>query len=77
MATRDRGPQVLVFVGTSFAVTLTSMAMDTARERKVPVYNFNTDVEDKVATPTLNWHNVEGRAEERLPELLAAIKEHS
>eukprot|EP00520_Triparma_pacifica_P015352 CAMPEP_0118653864 /NCGR_PEP_ID=MMETSP0785-20121206/12060_1 /TAXON_ID=91992 /ORGANISM="Bolidomonas pacifica, Strain CCMP 1866" /LENGTH=366 /DNA_ID=CAMNT_0006546439 /DNA_START=114 /DNA_END=1211 /DNA_ORIENTATION=- len=34
---------VFVFVGTSFAVTVTDMAIKEARKRKIPVFNFNLE----------------------------------
>lgn len=62
--------EVVVFVGTSFAVTLTTLAMDEARDRHLPIFNFNIDGEDR-SKPTLDWSNIEGPAEVRLPELVA------
>lgn len=61
--------QVLVFCGTSFAVSLTDEALSYAREAKVPVFNLN--LHDSLdSTPYLDVSNVLGPATEILPELL-------
>lgn len=61
--------EVLVFVGTSFAVRLTQVALDHARDMDIPVYNFNT--QDRLAsTIRLNVSNIIGPAHLTLPKLL-------
>lgn len=66
--------QVIVFVGTSFAVRLPEIALEHARAEKIPVYNFNT--QDMLeATVRLNATNVKGPSEELLPRLLEEIKD--
>ncbi|KAL7569850.1 hypothetical protein ACA910_008519 [Epithemia clementina (nom. ined.)] len=65
---------VLVFCGTSFSVQLTESALDVAKERKLPVYNFN--LHDFLApTPRLNAINIAGPAVETLPLLMATCRE--
>eukprot|EP00538_Stauroneis_constricta_P002379 CAMPEP_0119558424 /NCGR_PEP_ID=MMETSP1352-20130426/10774_1 /TAXON_ID=265584 /ORGANISM="Stauroneis constricta, Strain CCMP1120" /LENGTH=492 /DNA_ID=CAMNT_0007605781 /DNA_START=76 /DNA_END=1554 /DNA_ORIENTATION=+ len=65
---------VLVFCGTSFAVRLTVVALDHARDMSLPVYNFNTQ---DLLQPSLrlNAENVTGKSEETLPALVAACRE--
>jgi hypothetical protein len=61
---------VVVFVGTSFAVTLTSLAMDQVKARKLRCFNFNIDPEpERAAAPTLRWSDIVGPAEVTLPLL--------
>lgn len=61
--------EIIVFVGTSFAVTLTEVALEHAREKGLPVYNFNT--QDFLAPNTrLNAENIPGPSQETLPRLL-------
>lgn len=63
----------LVFVGTSFAVTLPLCALDHARDVNLPVYNFN--VSDMLeSTARLNAENIVGPAQETLPKLWKAIQ---
>ena len=65
---------VLVFVGTSFAVTITDVALEHARDRSIPVYNFNTtDILE--ASARLNVENIVGKADSTLPRLLADVKD--
>lgn len=65
---------ILVFVGTSFAVSITHVALDHAREHGIPVYNFNIcDILE--ATARLNVENVIGPANKTLPRLLEDVKE--
>ena len=65
---------VLVFCGTSFSVQLTVSALDIAKERHLPVYNFN--LHDQLApTPRLNSINVIGPAVETLPLLMTTCRE--
>lgn len=64
---------VLVFVGTSFAVTLPLVALDHAREVNLPVYNFNlSDMLE--STARLNAENIIGPSQETLPKLWQAIQ---
>lgn len=64
--------EVLVFVGTSFAVTLPLVALDHAREHRIPVFNFN--VSDLLQpTARLNAENITGPSQETLPKLMQAI----
>jgi NAD-dependent deacetylase len=63
--------EVIVFAGTSFTVTVTQIALDEARSRKVPVFDFNVAA-SLHSSPALNVQTIEGRAEETLP-LLAAL----
>jgi NAD-dependent SIR2 family protein deacetylase len=66
--------EVIVFVGTSFAVRLPEIALEHARAEAIPVYNFNTqDMLD--STVRLNATNVTGPSEETLPLLLQACQE--
>ena len=68
--------ECFVFVGTSFAVTATNLALEQAKERKVPCFNFNVDPDNKAsATPTLKWKDVTGPCENTLPLLLRNIHE--
>ena len=68
--------EVILFVGTSFAVTLTALAVTEARERRLPMFNFNIDPEpEKAEKPTLDWSDVCGRAEETLPRLVQLVRE--
>jgi NAD-dependent deacetylase len=63
--------QVIVFVGTSFAVRLTEVALEHARDFNLPVYNFNT--QDFLQNSLrLNAINVTGACEETLPQLVLA-----
>lgn len=67
--------ECFVFVGTSFAVTVTTLALEQAKERQVPCFNFNVDADDKAAaTPTLRWRDVTGPCEATLPWLLGVVQ---
>ena len=67
--------EVIVFVGTSFAgVSLTEVALEHAREKELPVYNFNTR-DFLESTFRLNAENVSGPSEETLPQLLEACRD--
>jgi NAD-dependent deacetylase len=67
---------VLVFVGTSFAVTLTEVALEHARAKSLPVYNFNTQ-DFLESTVRLDVANISGPSQETLPELLQACQQLS
>lgn len=64
---------VMVFCGTSFAVRLTSVALDRARDANIPVYNFNV-CDSLTATSRLNASNILGPAVETLPQLWRACE---
>jgi NAD-dependent SIR2 family protein deacetylase len=64
-----------IFVGTSFSVTLTSLALQVARSKSIPMFNFNLEKdEEKAASKTLKWSNVCGKAEVLLPRLVDLVK---
>ena len=66
--------EVVVFVGTSFAVRLPEIALEHARTKQIPVYNFNT--QDMLeAGKRLDVTNVKGPSEVLLPRLLQEIQE--
>eukprot|EP00977_Amphora_coffeiformis_P016780 scaffold5305_cov164-Amphora_coffeaeformis.AAC.3 len=65
--------EVLVFVGTSFAVSLTQTALDVARARHLPIYNFNVS-DLLVASHRLDATNIIGPAAVSLPQLLATCR---
>lgn len=65
---------VLVFCGTSFSVHLTETALNAARDRQLPVYNFNLH-DSLAATPRLNVINILGPAQETLPRLMRCCRE--
>jgi NAD-dependent SIR2 family protein deacetylase len=66
--------RVLMFVGTSFHVRLSQIALQHARACGLKVYNFNTlDVLEP--TPILNVQNVVGPCEETLVRLVEACLE--
>jgi NAD-dependent deacetylase len=66
--------EVVVFVGTSFAVRLPEVTLEHARAEGIPVYNFNTsDMLD--ATVALDATNVRGAAEVTLPLLLQEVEQ--
>ena len=64
---------VLVFVGTSFNVTITGVALDHAREHGIPVFNFNTA---DVLEPSLrlNVENIVGKSDEMLQRLVSDVE---
>ena len=63
--------EVIVFVGTSFQVRLPEIALEHARAKGIPVYNFNpSDMLEPTAI--LNATNISGKSEETLPLLLEA-----
>ncbi len=64
--------QVVIFVGTSFAVGATELALEVTHRRRVPTFNVNIDSFD--AVDPLHWRydqvvDVRGRAEEILPRV--------
>jgi NAD-dependent SIR2 family protein deacetylase len=66
---------VFVFVGTSFAVTVTDMAIKEARKRRIPVFNFNLESGRLEPSNTLNVENVIGKSEETLVELSECLRD--
>jgi NAD-dependent SIR2 family protein deacetylase len=64
--------QVIVFVGTSFSVTLTQVALCHAKKAKLPVYNINPL---DLLHPTSHVHNICGQAEVILPRLLELCRQ--
>jgi thiamine pyrophosphate-dependent acetolactate synthase large subunit-like protein len=70
-----KNSSVIVFVGTSFAVTLTEYALEHARKENKVVYNFNID---GAALETSTWMNAEsiiGDVQSTLPGLVKACEE--
>lgn len=68
-----RDCEVMVFCGTSFAVNLTTVALDRARAKKIAVYNFNLH-DPLISTAWLNVSNIMGPAHETLPKLVETIQ---
>merc|ERR1712038_1256690 len=65
--------KVIIFVGTSFAVNITSVVLDHARDNGLMVYNFNVDGGDLLeSTARLNAVNIVGDVSRTLPELWSA-----
>lgn len=63
----------LVFIGTSFSVRITDVALDHARAQRLPVYNLNPD-DFLEPTARLNASNIVGKADELLPRLVALME---
>mmetsp|Transcript_5991 Transcript_5991/g.8793 ORF Transcript_5991/g.8793 Transcript_5991/m.8793 type:complete len:384 (-) Transcript_5991:71-1222(-) len=64
---------VMVFVGTSFSVTITDVAVRHAMEKSIPVYNFN--LHERVnSSARLNVENIMGDSSETLVELLSMVE---
>ena len=69
---------VIVFIGTSFKVTITDVALAHARDHGVPVYNFNVDGKGDgslESSARLDANNVIGDVGETLPQLWIAVQE--
>lgn len=66
--------QVIVFVGTSFSVRLPEIALEHARAKKIPVFNFNT-MDLLESTAWLNATNIKGPSERLIPKLLEEVKQ--
>lgn len=64
-----------MFVGTSFAVTVTDMAVKEAKRRRIPVFNFNLESGRLEPSHSLNVENVVGKAEETLVQLEQTLAE--
>jgi NAD-dependent SIR2 family protein deacetylase len=66
----------LVFVGLSFSVTLTKEALEIAARKGIPVYNFNTVFDSRLArSQALNSFQIIGDCEELLPRVAEAVKQ--
>lgn len=59
--------RIIAFVGTSFSVGITALALDVAREQGATLYNFNV-------YPEQDLRNVLGPSEETLPALAALVR---
>lgn len=66
---------VIVFIGTSFAVTLTQQALDHARKEKKIIYNFNIDGDVLDNSSWMSIENVVGDVQRTLPELVRLCNE--
>ena len=64
---------VMVFVGTSFAVTITDVALEYARKENIPVFNLNLN-ERLNSSSRLNVENLIGKSEQILPKLVEEVK---
>eukprot|EP00592_Proboscia_alata_P000511 CAMPEP_0194373128 /NCGR_PEP_ID=MMETSP0174-20130528/21556_1 /TAXON_ID=216777 /ORGANISM="Proboscia alata, Strain PI-D3" /LENGTH=435 /DNA_ID=CAMNT_0039152031 /DNA_START=17 /DNA_END=1324 /DNA_ORIENTATION=- len=64
---------VMVFVGTSFAVTITDVALEYARNENIPVFNLNLN-ERLNSSSRLNVENLIGKSEQILPKLVEEVK---
>lgn len=54
---------------------LTSLALEVARSKSIPMFNFNTEKDlEKESKKTLKWSNICGKAEELLPQLVDMVK---
>ena len=70
--------ECLIFIGTSFKVTITDVALAHARDHGVPVYNFNVDSKGDgslESSARLDANNVIGDVGETLPQLWIAVQE--
>jgi len=66
---------ILVFVGTSFAVTLTRHALDHARAEEKIVYSFNLNDDGLDSKYRMHVDNVVGDVQRTLPELVRLCEE--
>jgi NAD-dependent deacetylase len=66
--------RVIVFIGTSFNVTITSVTLDHARSKRIPVFNFNT-VDFLEPSARLDVENIVGKSDDTLSQLLSDVKE--
>ena len=64
----------LIFVGTSFSVTITNLCLAEARRRALPVFNLNLRDKLNGAARRYPVYNVLGPAEETLQQLLAIVE---
>ena len=58
----------LIFVGTSFAVTITDLLMMSAYQRAIPTFNVDPNAEC-----IAEFHHIQDKAEEFLPRLVKAL----
>jgi NAD-dependent SIR2 family protein deacetylase len=65
---------ILVFVGTSFSVTITDVALRHAMDHSVPVYNFNLH-ERLSSNARLNVENIMGDSSETLAQLSTLVQD--
>ena len=68
---------VLVFVGTSFAVTLAQHALEHAKEEKKTVYNLNIDGGVLESSSWMTLENITGDVSITLPELVRLCEEET
>lgn len=66
--------EILVFVGTSFSVTITDVALKHAMEHSKPVFNFNLH-ERLSGSARLNVENIMGDSSETLTQLSSLVQE--
>ena len=72
-----KAADAFVFVGTSFAVTITELVIREARARSppVPLFNVNPDTDPtRAAAATLDWTDLCGKSEAVLPCLLGKVR---
>ena len=65
--------EVIVFVGTSFAVNITDVALTHAKTHGLLVFNFNT-TDTLVPSEKLNVDNIVGKSDETLVRLLQDVQ---
>ena len=65
--------EALVFVGTSFSVNITSLALTQARKRGLAVFNFNLRDALNGKDKRYQVHNVLGLCEEKLSKLVDLV----
>ena len=67
---------IFIFVGTSFAVTVTDMALKEAKKREdVDIFNFNLEEGRLDSKKGMNIENVIGKSEVTLPLLVNALRD--
>ena len=72
-----KAADAFVFVGTSFAVTITELVIREARARSppAPLFNVNPDTDPtRAAAATLDWTDLCGKSEAVLPCLLGKVR---
>ena len=67
---------VMVFVGTSFAVQVTHVALQEAKDRHIPVFNLNVESSSSssMSCSTAAVETIVGSADQTLPLLLQACE---
>ena len=63
---------IIIFIGTSFAVNITDVALEHARKHGIKVWNFNIEGGDLLKEGRLDCENVLGDVVETLPALWEA-----